>query len=157
MRAIARERRKTLCVDFDGVIHSYRSGWKSPTIVDDEPVDGALEFLYDALLVFRVCIFSSRSASEAGIGAMKGWLERYAKEKGWDGGREWWLEIEWPRSKPSAFVSLDDRAITFNGVFPPVHDLVMFQTWLEREAVQAAYSVASNDREGVRDEGSRST
>jgi hypothetical protein len=35
----------TICVDFDGVLHSYASGWKGAGVVADGPVDGAIEWL----------------------------------------------------------------------------------------------------------------
>lgn len=37
-----------LCVDFDGVIHSYTSGWQGETIIADPPVKGALKWLWKA-------------------------------------------------------------------------------------------------------------
>ena len=142
-------RKPLLCMDFDGVIHSYRSGWKGESIIDDPPTNGAIEFLYDALHYFRVAVFSSRSSSSSGIAAMKAWLERYCRE--WTNGRmiesseiwadrredqredQWWLQLEWPTSKPSAFVTVDDRAITFTGTFPPMKELLSFRTWVELE------------------------
>ena len=43
------ERKPILCMDFDGVIHSYESGWRGATIIPDVPVEGALEFLKAAI------------------------------------------------------------------------------------------------------------
>lgn len=37
-----------LCVDFDGVIHSYASGWTKTDTVADDPVPGAIGWLYSA-------------------------------------------------------------------------------------------------------------
>ena len=51
----------TLVLDFDGVIHSYTSGWKGADVIPDPPVDGAIAFMLGALLHFDVVIFSSRS------------------------------------------------------------------------------------------------
>ena len=34
-----------LCLDFDGVIHSYASGWKGADVIPDAAVPGAMEFL----------------------------------------------------------------------------------------------------------------
>src|SRR5215467_12984729 len=41
--------KKTLCMDLDGVLHSYTSGWGGHEVIADPPVPGAMEFLYDAL------------------------------------------------------------------------------------------------------------
>ena len=59
-----------LCLDFDGVIHSYTSGWKGADVVSDPPVPGAIAFLREAVKFFRVAIFSSRSNQPGGIEAM---------------------------------------------------------------------------------------
>ena len=59
-----------LCLDFDGVIHSYTSGWKGADVIPDPPVPGAMAFLWDATDHFRVAIFSSRSNQPGGMKAM---------------------------------------------------------------------------------------
>lgn len=69
-----------LCLDFDGVIHSYTSGWKGPRTIPDDPVPGAIEFLVEALQHFRVAIYSSRSHYWFGRRAMKKWLEYHATD-----------------------------------------------------------------------------
>jgi len=69
-----------LCIDFDGVIHSYESGWKGPRNMPDMPVNGALEFLIIASESFQMHIFSSRSRYFGGRRAMRRWLwDRYAE------------------------------------------------------------------------------
>jgi hypothetical protein len=124
--------KKTLCVDFDGVLHSYSSGWGGHEVVSDPPVPGALEFLYDALKVFKVCIFSSRSSTPQGITAMQAWIEKHAKPLFFDYGGQWWLQLEWPIHKPAAFLSLDDRAICFEGLWPSMEEMVEFKPWFQR-------------------------
>lgn len=119
-----------LCLDFDGVIHSYTSPWQGADIIPDPPVPGALVFIASALAVFRVAIFSSRSSTQDGIVAMQLWLNRQAmrelnpEQAGLvaDG-------VEWPIEKPPAFLTLDDRAFTFNGVWPDLETLRQFKPW----------------------------
>lgn len=121
-----------LCLDFDGVIHSYTSGWKGITTVYDSPVPGALEFINKALNHFRVAIFSTRSADPDGILAMKLWLRTHAalmESRSKDRNLNWLDSIEWPTTKPSAFLTIDDRALTFTGEWPIIQTLLDFKPW----------------------------
>lgn len=117
-----------LCLDFDGVIHSYESGWKGATEIPDPPVPGALEFIHEALNHFEVHIFSSRSNHPGGIAAMKYWLYDHA-EKHFKCDCPWVTLVRWPQSKPPALITIDDRAITFTGVWPDMETLKTFQPW----------------------------
>src|SRR6266705_2946937 len=63
-----------LCIDFDGVIHSYTTPWTNPETISDGPVPGALRWLWKATEWFRVVIYSSRSKTNGGIDAMHNWL-----------------------------------------------------------------------------------
>jgi hypothetical protein len=123
--------KKTLVIDFDGVIHSYSSGWGGHEVVADPPVEGAMEFLYDALKTFKVAIFSSRSSTPQGINAMQKWVEENAKPLFFDYGSPWWLQLEWPINKPAAHITIDDRAITFDGNWPSMVELVEFKPWFQ--------------------------
>lgn len=112
-----------LCLDFDGVIHSYKSGWRGGDIIPDQPVKGAIEFLTIAVERFTVVIFSSRSNMPNGIEAMKHWLRYF-------GIKDTVLkEIGFPTEKPPAMVTLDDRTITFTGVWPSLDELIKFKPW----------------------------
>ena len=77
--------KKTVVFDFDGVIHSYSSGWKGARNIPDPPVPGiedALREVHNA--GYEVVIVSTRCAT---IGGRVGWicmasinmLIRYAK------------------------------------------------------------------------------
>ena len=124
---------KTLCLDFDGVIHSYKNGWKGATMIPDPPVDGALEFILEATQHYTVAIHSSRSGQDGGIPAMKDWIAHWMLERGILSGSNVhdFVEntIEWPVSKPGAYLTIDDRAITFRGVFPTMSAIENFRTW----------------------------
>lgn len=63
-----------LCLDFDGVCHSYTSGWKGAAVIPDDAVPGLFEFLEQAAPIFDIQVFSSRSNQAGGIDAMKEWF-----------------------------------------------------------------------------------
>jgi len=125
-----------LCLDFDGVLHSYSSGWKGARNIPDPPVPGAIAWL-DSLVEdgeavcamaprfrdFDVCIYSSRSRYWGGRKAMKKWLLKW-------GFRPDKIEnIRFPLMKPPAFLQIDDRAVTFTGTFPSVQEMLAFKPW----------------------------
>lgn len=120
-----------LCLDFDGVIHSYASGWKGADVIPDPPVAGAAEFILSALPHFRVAIFSSRSNQPGGLQAMKNYIS-----SSWSVPALGPLinvnNLEWPLEKPAAFVTIDDRALTFDGTWPPIEALKNFLPWNKR-------------------------
>lgn len=138
-------RKPILCLDFDGVCHQYSSGWKGPEIIPDPPVDGLFEFLSAADQVFEINIFSSRSAYESGIAAMRHWFithytawyltkfpndsDSFASELAFDLVAHKW---KFPKEKPPAFVGIDDRVVTFTGRWPSVEALKNFQPWNKR-------------------------
>lgn len=116
-------RKPILCLDFDGVIHSYTSGWQGADCIPDPPVDGAIEFITEAVKRFKVVIFSSRSNQRDGIASMQIWLMSYLKDE------SVYDQIDWPKEKPPAMITIDDRAITFVGVWPEICDLLDFKPW----------------------------
>lgn len=120
------QRKPILCLDFDGVIHSYKSGWCGPDMIPDPPVEGAFYFIEDALKEFHVVIHSSRSRYPEGIEAMKKWFDEWA-------GTELTSKVEWATEKPPAFITIDDRAITFEGVWPSIERLKEFKPWNKKK------------------------
>jgi hypothetical protein len=121
-----RSRRKTLVVDFDGVLHSYTSGWKGATVVSDPPVSGAVAFLRSAVARFDVAVLSSRSREAGGIDAMKSWLLEHGLEA------DVLRRLRFPRTKPPAHVYLDDRGWRFEGIFPSLDAIDAFEPWHKR-------------------------
>lgn len=120
----------TLCLDFDGVVHSYSSGWQGADVIPDPPVPGAIAFILDALEYFQVAIYSSRSHQKGGINAMKAWLRTQAQGVWYESPAGPGLEeVTFPTEKPSAFISLDDRALTFTGQWPRAKSLLNFKPW----------------------------
>lgn len=139
----------TLCLDFDGVLHSYTSGWVDAMFIPDPPVPAAMEVLESYIKEFDVVIFSSRSNQFGGINAMRLWLGYWAKkELGLERGNaiaNYFNEVEvshsfvvgeskssykrFPLVKPVAFVTIDDRAITFDGNWPHPQEIKNFKPW----------------------------
>ena len=127
-----------LCLDFDGVLHSYTSGWKGADQIPDPPVAKMVPFLERAIKEFDVQIFSSRSGQPGGLDAMKQWIDHnvmlhfggaFADPPELERGLAIISAIGWPTEKPPAMVTLDDRAITFTGIFPAIETLKEFKPW----------------------------
>lgn len=127
---ITDNRKKILCLDFDGVCHSYVSGWKSAAVIPDPPVDGMWRFLENAVYPFEVHVFSSRSNQDGGIEAMKAWFELHAET---EHQKEVVKQLQFPTEKPPAFVGIDDRVLTFTGKWPLVDELTRFKTWSAKQ------------------------
>jgi len=115
-----------LCLDFDGVIHRYSAGWQEGEIYDD-PVPGFCEWAEEARLYFTLVVYSSRSSTDLGIHNMRLWMRRHGINDGW---------FVFTDKKPPAFLTIDDRAIQFNGNWrslqfaPSV--LRSFRPWMAR-------------------------
>lgn len=123
-----------LCLDFDGVIHSYKSGWKGARNIPDDPTEGALLFMASRLADgWDIVIHSSRARYWGGISAMRAWLKKHAGNMYYDSPAGDGLErIRFARWKPSAVITIDDRALTFTGKWPSNSDLRAFKPWNKR-------------------------
>ena len=152
---------KHLSLDFDGVIHRYSRGWQKGAIYDEPtPGTGValLNYLsfyrvsiyssrsksirmrmamkrYVLDIIKDVC-FSHTDLADAT------WAVTNGKPAGWrpwtaigdvqDQAREMYTSAsEWPWFKPAAFISIDDRALTFTGRWDDfsVDKLVVFKPW----------------------------
>lgn len=91
---------KTICVDFDGVIHKY-NGEYSPGVFN-EPKEGAMEALaklHDA--GYRVVVLTAR----ADLASVKAYIIEHLGDKV--------FPIRVTDIKPPAIAYIDDRAIRF--------------------------------------------
>ena len=116
-----------LVLDLDGVCHSFTSGWQGATVIPDPPVPGMWAFLEAAVQAFQVHIYSSRSHEIGGCEAMQAWFLKHATSQYQRDIAQKWLIF--PIEKPPAFVTLDDRALTFTGVWPSIETLQAFTPW----------------------------
>lgn len=117
--------KKRILVDFDGVIHSYVSGWTNTKEAIDPPVEGAINWLeyitqQDDL---EICIYSSRSSQEGGIECMK----KYLIENGLSNIA--FNKLIFPTKKGPAFLTIDDRVYLFKGDFPSYDYINNFKSW----------------------------
>ena len=95
----------TIVFDFDGVIHSYISGWQGVDRADDPPVKGIKESI-DKIRNegYEVIVVSTRCAQDKGINTVTDYLDKYD------------IKVDKVMAhKPPALVYIDDRAITFDG------------------------------------------
>jgi hypothetical protein len=61
---------------------------------------------------------------------MQAWLAKWAERELPAGGDLAFLDaLTWPTEKPMAFVTLDDRAVTFTGEWPSLEWLRGFRPW----------------------------
>lgn len=116
--------KKTVVFDFDGVIHSYTSGWQGIDVIPDEPVDdirGVINNIRNA--GYEVVVVSTRCHKIAGIEAIHRWLEIHD------------IEVDFVMAeKPPAHVYIDDRAICFDGdVFSLLDKIERFKPWYKKE------------------------
>lgn len=113
----------TVVFDFDGVIHSYKSGWKGELCIPDPPVDGIKEAIDEIREAgYEVCVVSTRCNYQNGIEA----IENYLAENG--------IRVDRiTAEKPPAIVYIDDRAICFNGKPETLLETIKnFQPWYKK-------------------------
>jgi hypothetical protein len=128
-----------LCVDFDGVIHSYERGWQDGKIYGNV-VPGFFEWTERVRDHFKIVIYSSRSKTDEGTTAMATWLHKQRNawlEAGGQRSPTNTLEIEFAHEKPPAYLTIDDRAIRFNGDWEAneltLASLRNFKPWTQRK------------------------
>ena len=129
--------KKTVVFDFDGVIHSYTSGWKGVDVIPDPPVEGIREAIIDIMQDYEVHIVSTRTATPEGRVAVEKWL--HDNDIPFDSLSD---------TKPPAVVYIDDRAICFIGK-PELlkRQINRFKTWTqvrEKKEKEAEYIKLDN-------------
>lgn len=98
---------KTVAFDFDGVIHSYTSGWQGSSVIPDPPVEGILDAIINLYNSgYEIVVVSTRCSYLDGRTAIRRWLAKY-------GFTPYVNRIL--TDKPSAIAYVDDRGINFDG------------------------------------------
>lgn len=101
--------KQTIVIDFDGVLHSYTSGWRGAAIIPDPPTTGAREAVARLRETYTVVVVSSRCHQPGGIEAIRDWLAAHG------------IGVDAvTNDKPPHIVVVDDRALRFEGDWPSV-------------------------------------
>ena len=96
---------RTIALDFDGVLHSYISGWRGPEIIPDPPVPGMASACRQlASMGYELVVMSSRARYPGATTAIKSWLVRND-----------FPSMEVTAEKIPAEVYIDDRGFRFEG------------------------------------------
>jgi hypothetical protein len=139
---------KIILVDFDATVHGYQSGWQGAEIANDPPVPGAIEWVRSLIADdrFDPQIYSSRSRQDGGVLCMKEWFIRHGMPV------EEADALKFPTEKPAAFLTIDDRAIQFDGTFPSLQSINNFVPWNVRARLPSWWDIAVDeaDKHGVR-------
>lgn len=117
------DNRRIIAIDFDGVLHSFTSGWTETCNITDPPTKGAIAWLTKLVHIYNVVIFSARNEDVDAICAMKRWLFEHGML---------WIDIdklEFPTKKPACHLLIDDRCFCFKGKFPTVSEINNFMPW----------------------------
>lgn len=102
--AKARASLPMVCLDFDGVLHSYVSGWQGSTVIQDGPVPGAKEAVDLLRYRYRVVVNSARCDTAEGRQAIADWLASNG------------IQVDdVVEHKPPAVAYVDDLAVPFQG------------------------------------------
>ncbi len=132
-----------ICIDFDGVLHAYTSGWKGASVIADPPVDGAFEALRSYLAAtppLVLAIYSARSAQADGIQSMRSWIDTHDAATRHPEHAPLVDQFLFPHYLPAAKVYLNDHGLRFEGKFPSVDDLIYaFRVWNESDKIGGLY------------------
>jgi len=125
-----KDKRYTVSVDFDGVIHEYCTPWINAHTIPDRPVPGAIEWLFHTIQKMDIVIFSTRCKTWRGRRAMKAWLKNHAEGVWWPSPDSIGLEeVKFSYTKLPALVYIDDRAFRFEGFFPTIEQIHKLKPW----------------------------
>ena len=105
--------KKSIAVDFDGVIHGYSEGWKDGTIYDD-PIPGVQEALKLLQSDYEIIIFSTRNHDRTvdgdkqpnQVGEMRAYMEKHNIP---------FDKIHIENGKPLVKLLIDDNVYRFEG------------------------------------------
>lgn len=117
---MAKRNGKRVMLDFDGVLHSYLSGYDP--VPSDPPVEGAQGFCRWLIVMgFRPVVFTTRGDTEEGRAAVKAYLAEHG-----------FPEMPVTNLKFKAMIYVDDRGYRFTGDFSDLKTLIKMgaESWI---------------------------
>ena len=98
---------RTLCLDFDGVLHGYRNGFTPGAAPDDNAVEGAVAFVRWAMQRgYKIVVQSARFDRRENFEYVRHWLMTHGFPTAF---------MELVSEKPKASLYVDDRGFRFEG------------------------------------------
>lgn len=106
--------KKTILIDFDGVLNDYRGIYNENTL---PPIkDGAKEFLKKLSKEYIIKIFTSRTNLKVAKWVIENKIEEFINDV--------------TNVKEQAYILIDDRGINFNGNFNELYENIKnFKVW----------------------------
>lgn len=124
------KKNKTICIDFDGVIHDYSKGYEGKNVFGEmiKGADTATKVLKKK--GWTIIIFTTRPDSDA----LRKWLKDHDVTFDYINENPDQPGDSGDKSKLIADIYLDDRAICFRGQWDwAINDISSFIPWQERE------------------------
>lgn len=116
--------KKNISIDFDGVIHAHTSPWTTALEINDGPVEGAFEFIRNAVRAgYGVHIHTARANDQGVERAIVEWLLSH--------GLEFFYvdRLNISPLKKGALIYIDDRGWRFEGKFPSFEQIETLKPW----------------------------
>ncbi len=138
-------KQKTICIDFDGVIHDYSKGWQGEDVFSYMIANADTGTSTLKKNGWTIIIFTTREKTKK----LEKWL--HDNNISYDYINENPKQPEHTSGKIIADVYLDDRGICFNGKWDSwlIREIIDFEPWQERQKQEieklASYSHAEDD------------
>ena len=133
--------KRTICIDFDGVVHDYSSGWQGEDVFGQMIPNADTGTSVLKQKGWTVIIFTTRKKTDE--------LEKWLKEHNitYDYINENPGQPDGTSGKIMADVYLDDRGICFRGRWDSwlVREILDFEPWQEQQKKEIEQLAAFND------------
>ncbi len=138
---------KTIVFDFDGVIHSYTSGWHGVDVIPDEPCEEVVAAIRKLRKAgYEVVVVSTRCADPRGMKAVQEYLKRHG------------IKVDNVcATKPPALVYVDDRAVCYRPGIDLVKRIVEFRPWRDAPEATCADALMEELRAFAKGDGSENS